>query len=144
MLFKGEKESYVIASTLKGTLLHEGVPQLNTTITRRLRWNGNEDGLEETFTTDENGVFFLPPHRETLQIGALNQFVAKMEIETIVNGKVYELWYSSKFEADEYAETGGEIGNVICDINEEETTVRAGLSKISTVCRWENMPESIY
>jgi len=144
VLLKGEKESYVIASELNGTLKNKGEVLANTTITRRLRWNGNENGLVESFSTDADGVFSLPTHREVLSIGALNQFVAKMELEVEINGVVHELWYSSKFEPEEHSETGGVIGNIICDISEDEKTIRAGLSKVSTVCRWNDMPEAIY
>jgi len=142
MFSKAEKESYVIFSPLEGVLLKNGAPLPNTKIIRKLRWNGNEDGLVEEFFTDEKGYFSLPIHEEELSLNMLSQFVAKAELEVATDSVHYELWYNTKFNSELHSETDGPIHNLLCDLASEEVTVRAGVSKISTLCRWENMPES--
>lgn len=141
MFLKPASKNYVIFSPMEGVLMQNGKPLANTSITRRLRWNGNDEGLVEEFVTDEQGQFSLPIHEETLALGMLNQFVGKadLEIET-ENGKDY-LWTSSKFFPEIYSETGGQISELICDIESEEIAVPMGPSSILTKCRWTNMPE---
>ncbi|ACR10962.1 hypothetical protein TERTU_4714 [Teredinibacter turnerae T7901] len=67
-------------------------------ILRRLRWNSNEDGVEQAFYSDENGYFDLPAHEETLEIPALVQFVAKTDLYAIVDGERDQFWFSSKMD----------------------------------------------
>lgn len=43
MLTKREKQTYVISSPMEGILMQDGQPLANTTITRLLRWNDNND-----------------------------------------------------------------------------------------------------
>lgn len=141
MFSKKKSENYVIFSPLEGVLMQEGNPLANTKIIRRLKWNGNEDGLVETFTSDELGRFSLPIHEEELSLGMLNQFVASadLEIET-ENGSDY-LWTSSKFFPEIYTETDGKVAELVCDIASEEIAVPMGATSILTKCRWKDMPE---
>jgi len=127
---------------MEGVLLKNGEPLPKTKIIRKLRWNGNEEGLIEEFLTDEKGYFSLPIHEEELSLNMLSQFVAKAELEVTTDSVNYELWYNTKFDPELHSETDGPIHNLRCDLASEEVTVRAGVSKISTLCRWENMPES--
>lgn len=140
MFTKKNAESYVISSPMKGILIHNRVPLINTKIIRKLKWNGNEAGLVETFTTDENGRFFLPVHEEELSLGMLNQFVSSTEVEVDLDGKIFEVWYNNKFENGLFVETDGEIKELVCDLMAEELILKAGLSKILTICRWKDMP----
>lgn len=142
MFFKAKKENYVIFSPLAGVLLKNGEPLSNTKIIRKLRWNDNEEGLVEEFLTDDKGYFSLPIHEEELSLNTLSQFVAKTELEVEIDSVNYELWYNTKFEPELHSETDGPVDNLLCDLALEEITVRAGVSKISTKCRWKNMPES--
>lgn len=139
MFTQTEKKKYVIASPLDGVLMNGDQPLSNTTITRRLRWNGNEEGLVQNFTTDEQGRFSLPVHEEELALGIFNQFVAKIEL--IVNGDDV-IWYGNKMFPEIYTETNGPVQGLVCDLSSEETTVFRGGSvvpNILTRCRWKNM-----
>lgn len=141
MFEKSKTENYVIFSPMEGVLLKNGKPLPNTKIIRRLKWNGNEDGLVEEFSTDELGRFSLPVHEEELALGMLSQFVGRADIEFETdNGKDY-LWSSSKFFPEIYTETNGKIVNLVCDIMAEEFAVPMGPTSILTKCRWQNMPE---
>jgi hypothetical protein len=126
---------------MEGVLMQDGRPLSNTKITRQLWWNGNKDGLVEEFLTDENGYFSLPLHEEALSLGMLSQFVASASIEAEVDGEMFDVWYNNKFENGLHVETDGEISNLVCDLQEEEIVLQAGLSKILTTCRWKNMPK---
>jgi hypothetical protein len=140
MFGKNSTQTYVIFSPMQGVLMQDGKPLSHTKIIRRLRWNGNDDeGLVEEFMTDEQGKFSLPAHDEQLSIGMLGQFVAKAYIEVELGNEINEIWYSTKFEPEIYAETGGPLEGLVCDIATERSTFRIGLSKISTNCRWDNM-----
>lgn len=134
-------KKFVIASPVEGVLLQGGKPLTDTRITRRLRWNGNDDGILQEFFTDARGKFSLPVHEEELELG-MTQFVSSSKLESEINGKVYDLWYSNKFDEDLHAETDGEIlEDLICDIEEEEVSVEYDLSGVTTLCRWKNMPD---
>lgn len=142
MFTQAEKKKYVISSPLEGVLMNGDQPLRNTTITRRLRWNGNEEGLVQHFTSDEQGRFSLPVHEEELVLGMFNQFVAKIELT--VNGDDV-IWYGNKMFPEIYAETNGPVQSLVCDISLEETAVFLGDSvvpNILTRCRWENMSKS--
>jgi len=141
MFTKKKSENYVIFSPMEGILMQDGKPLPNTKIIRRLKWNGNEDGLVEEFTTDEQGQFSLPLHEEALSLGMLIQFVASADLEfKTENGNEY-LWTSSKFFPEIYTETNGKVDELICDINFEEIAVPMGATSILTKCRWKDMPE---
>lgn len=121
--------------------MQDGKPLPNTTLIRRLKWNGNDDGLVEEFITDDKGQFSLPIHEEQLSLG-LTQFVSSAKIEVNIAGQLYDVWYNNKFRPDIYAETDGKVQDLFCDLGSEEIVVSADLSRIMTVCRWKNMPES--
>lgn len=135
-------QKYVVSSPLSGVLIENGKPLTNTKIFRILRWNGNDSGLVETFVTDNEGRFFLPVHEEELSLGVLAQFVASSKLEVELNGTHIDVWYNNKFEKDMYAETDGPISGLICEVTESEIVVETGLSKVMTICRWDNMPAS--
>jgi len=141
MFGKGTKEKYVIFSPMQGLLVQNDKPLPNTTIVRRLSWNGNGEGLVEEFTTDDKGYFSLPIHEEELELGMLTQFVGKTDIEfKSEHGQDY-LWTSSKFHPEIYTETDGQVQGLICDIESEEIAVPMGPTSILTRCRWKNMPK---
>jgi len=142
MFSKSSKQNYVIFSPMQGVLMEGGKPLPKTKITRKLRWNGNDDeGLVEEFITDDQGHFSLPIHEEELSLGMLSQFVAKADLELETKtGKEY-LWTSSKFYPEIFTETLGEVRELICDLKYEEVAVPMGPTSILTKCRWKNMPE---
>jgi hypothetical protein len=142
MFGKNSTQTYVISSPLQGVLKRNGEPLANTKIIRRLRWNGNEEGLVEEFTTNDQGVFSLPLHEEQISISMLTQFVSSSKLEVEHEGQMFDIWYNNKFEAPIFSETGAELSNLVCDLAQEEVVVKSGLSKIMTVCRWADMPES--
>ncbi len=142
VFIKPTTETYVISSPMEGVLMKDGQPLANTKIIRTLRWNDNEDGLTETFTTDEQGRFSLPIHEVDLTLGMLAQFVASVKLEAKIDGKIIDIWYNNKFEKGLNAETDGAISGLACELTAEEIVVETGLSKVMTICRWDNMPES--
>lgn len=142
MFGKQPEQTYVISSPLHGVLIQDGKPLANTKIIRQLWWNGNEEGLLQEFHTDEQGRFYLPLHEEQLSLGKLTQFACSAYIAAEVNGQRIDLWYNDKYEKQLYAETDGhQIDDLKCDLSYEEIAVKAGISRISTKCRWTNMPE---
>ena len=141
MFVKPTTENYVIFSPMEGVLMRNDQPLANTKIIRRLRWNGNDEGLVEEFATDDQGRFSLPVHEEALSLGMLSQFVGKADLEVKTeSGKDY-IWTSSKFFPEIFTETGGKISDLVCDIESEEVAVPMGPTSILTRCRWKNMPE---
>jgi hypothetical protein len=143
LMGKKPKQTYVIASPMTGTLKQNGKPLAHVKIIRRLRWNGNENGIEQEFATDEKGGFLLPVHEEQLVLGKLTQFVCSTQLDVEVDGERFDLWYGNKFEAQLYAETGGrKLEGMVCDLNNEEVVAEYGVSRIMTVCRWIDMPGS--
>ena len=141
MFAKQKTENYVIFSPLQGVLMEGGEPLPNVKIIRRLKWNGNEEGLVEEFTTDDRGRFSLPLHEEPLALGVLSQFVASVDLELKTERGCDYLWTSSKFFPEIYTETDGKVEGLICDVNSEEIAVPMGATSILTKCRWKNMPE---
>ena len=145
MFTKSATENYVIFSPMEGVLMKNGVPLAKTKIIRRLKWNGNDDGLVDEFTTDDQGRFILPIHSETLTLGKLEQFVASTEISVEMAGEIFDVWYNSKLLPEEYAETGAPVEELICDLGIEEIPVFVNESivpNIMTRCRWKSMPTS--
>jgi hypothetical protein len=141
MFKKRTATKYVIFSPMEGVLMQNGQPLSKAKIIRRLKWNGNDEGLVEEFYTDDQGRFSLPVHEEELSLGMLDQFVGKADIEfEIDTGKDY-LWSSSKFFPEIYTESGGQMSNLVCDLDFEEIAVPMGATSILTKCRWHNMPK---
>jgi len=136
-----EATSYVIGSAFKGQLQKDGKPLVNTTVIRRLRWNGNEDGIEQEFTTDENGVFDLPVHEEMLNIPALTEYVGKTDLFAVVDGERDQFWFLAKMDNAEHSEFDETPKGVVCELNSsiERIEVNHGLG--GGKCTWENMPK---
>jgi hypothetical protein len=141
MLKKQKPENHVIFSPMEGVLIKNGKPLANAIIIRRLKWNGNDDGLVEEFTTDEQGLFSLSIHEEELSLSMLNQFVASTDLEVVTEKGSEYLWTSSKFFPEIYSETNGKVVELVCDITSQEIAVPMGATSILTKCRWKDMPE---
>ncbi|MFA7619417.1 MAG: DUF6795 domain-containing protein, partial [Thiohalomonadaceae bacterium] len=142
MFSKRQKQTYVISSPMEGALMKDGKPLTNTKIVRSIRWTGRDDRLEQEFMTDEKGRFSLPVHEEKLSIGRFTEFACTTFLEVVVEGRQFDIWFNSKFHPDIYAETEGRpLADLVCDLGNEEVTVRPGASMITTVCRWKDMPE---
>jgi len=140
---KKEEKSYVISSPLEGILVKDGKPLVNTKIIRRLRWNGNEEGVVDEHITDETGYFSLPVYEEVLSLSAMTEFVGSVELFAIEESDNNFFWYSPKRTKDLYSETNGPLTGVICDINNEEERVDVTHLGVLTKCRWDNMPSTI-
>lgn len=132
---------HVISSPLKGTLLKNGQPLAHTKIIRRLRWNSNEDGIEQEFTTDENGVFDLPAHEEMLELPALIEFVAKTDLYAMVDGERDQFWFSSKMTKEINSEWDEPPVGVQCDLINDLQRVEINDGLCGTKCIWTNMPK---
>jgi hypothetical protein len=141
MFGKNSTQTYVIFSPMKGVLLQDGKPLANAKIIRTLSWNDNDKKLVEEFVTDEQGRFNLTIHEEQLSLSMLSQFVGKADLEFETDAQRDYLWTSSKFYPEIYAETDGEVEDLVCDIAAEEIAVPMGPTSILTKCRWKNMPD---
>ena len=145
MFSKPKTENYVIFSPMEGVLMQNDKPLANTRITRRLRWNGNDEGLVEEFVTGEQGRFSLPIHEEALALGMLNQFVGKAEMSINMDGNSILFWYNNKLLPGVFTETEGHLNELICDLDFEEIPVYIAGSTVPNIltrCRWKNMPNS--
>lgn len=141
-LKKPPAASYFISSPLEGIVLNNGKPVSNVRIVRRLRWNGNDDGLTQEFITDETGFFSMPAHEEILSIGALEQFVGKTNID-VENGAAMEnIWFSAKTHPDLNSEYDTPPRDLICDLSNADLGVSINSGTCLTKCRWVNMPEA--
>jgi hypothetical protein len=141
LMGKKPKQTYVIASPMAGTLMQNGKPLAQIKIIRSLSWTGKEGRFEQEFTTDEQGRFSMPAYEEQLVLGKLTQFACTTYLAANVDGERFDIWFNDKYEEGAYVETGGrQLGDLICDLNSEEVTVKSGFSRISTVCRWADMP----
>lgn len=137
-----KKETYVIASPLAGVLLRDGKPMANARLLRRLTWNGNEEGILQEFFTDDQGRFELPVHEEKLRLNFLIQFVSKSTVYSENESDENLIWYSSKLTSGLYSELNDKLGEVICDLSDENIVVHGTDSivpNIMTRCRWEGM-----
>ena len=134
-------DNYVISSPLKGFLLKGGKPFSHAKIIRKLRWNGNEDGVFQEFVTDESGAFALPVHEETLSFAALAQFVGKTNIYVVHDGVQELFWFSTKKHKDLNSEFDMPPEELICDISTPDMRVNIKSGMCMTRCRWSNMPK---
>lgn len=141
LLGKSTPKTYVISSPLSGVLMADGKPLANTPFTRKLRWNGNEDGVMQQFTTDAQGHFSLPAHEEELALGALEEFVGKTDLIVEHNGEADYFWFASKRSAEINSEFDAVPEAMVCDLNEADLSVNLAGGLCLTKCRWTNMPE---
>ena len=121
--------------------MKNGKPVVNARIIRKLRWNGNEDGITQEFNTDETGFFSLPAHEETLSLGALEQFVGKTNIDVDNDGTMENIWFSAKTSPDLNSEYETPPRELVCDLNNADIGVSINFGTCLTKCRWANMPE---
>ncbi len=134
---------YSITPSFKGVLTKEGKPLGNQKLIRKLKWNDNEEGIEQVFYTKENGEFELPPHEEELALGVLVEFVAKTDIYLEYPDSSSELyiWFSSKMDETLNSEFKELPQNVVCDIERAEQRISLRHGLCFTRCVWDNMPQ---
>jgi len=142
VLTPAKPTSYVISSPLSGKLVRAGDPILNTRIVRTLYWNGNQEGIKQIFSSDDNGYFSLPAHEEMLELGPLQEFIAKTDIKALIDGVEEDIWYSTKMAKELNSEFDTPPRALVCDLNEPEIGVNIKYGLCLTKCRWENMPEA--
>lgn len=130
-------ESYVIASPLAGVLVRDGVPVKNAVLLRRLTWSGNEDGILQEFTTDDQGNFSLPAFEQELKLSFLVQFVGKSKIYFEREDPDHLIWYAPKFSGEMYSEMGGPLKDVVCDLASPKGAVDIGTWRVLTRCSWQ-------
>ncbi len=139
---KKNAEKYVISSPIEGRLVKDGKPMENTKIIRRLRWNGNEEGVVDEFITDDTGYFSIPAHEEFLSIGTLAQFVSNIELFSESETDDNFFWYNNKFNGEVFSDFGGPIVDLICDTNKKEEHIELKHGAVYSKCLWDNMPEA--
>lgn len=137
---KKEENIYVISSPLEGVLVKGGKPLANTKIIRRLSWNGNDEGIVDEFTTDDEGHFDIPTHEQSLSIGKLTEFVGTVTlyIESIDDDNFF--YHSSKRSAEIYSDTKEPLEELVCDMAQEEALVDISRVGIFSRCKWKGMP----
>jgi hypothetical protein len=140
MFFKNTPpEKHLICRELGGVIQRRGVPLANATIIRTLQWNGNEEGVVDTFTTDNEGRFAIPAHYEDLSISPLSQFVGKTLLEVDYQGEKWDLWYESQTRRAPAELVGTQ--NMICEFGVKRERVNVDSGLLSTTCKWPNMPK---
>jgi len=137
---KPSPTSFVISSPLEGILLKDGKPLSQARVIRKLRWNGNEEGITQEFHTDETGFFSLPAHEETLSPGLLEQFVGKTNIDVEQHGELKNFWFSAKTREGLNSEYDTPPEELTCDISNDDLGVSINFGICLTKCRWRNMP----
>ena len=135
-----EEKNYVIASPLEGVLVRDGKPLANTRIIRRLRWNGNEEGVVDEFFTDDKGYFDIPIHEEFLALGKLTEFVGTITlyVDSINDDNFF--YHSSKRSAEIYSDIKEPLLELVCDMAQEEALVDISRVGIFSRCKWKGMP----
>jgi len=136
---KDEKEKYVISSPLDGILVRDGKPLANTKIIRRLRWNGNDEGVVDEFITDDKGYFSIPAHEEQLSIGKLAQFVSNIELFSESETDDNFFWYSNKFSGELFSDFESPIEGLTCQLDEKETRFELKHCAIYSKCKWKQI-----
>lgn len=133
---KDKGEAFTVSSPLEGRLVRNGKPLTNTKIIRRLRWNGNDDGVIDEFMTDERGYFSIPAREELLTLGKLTQFVSNIELFAESETDDNFFWYSNKFSGEVYSDFEAPIQELVCDINEKENRVELSHGAVFSKCQW--------
>ena len=141
-LNKPTAKMYSITPAFKGVLTKGGEPLRNQKLIRKLRWNGNEEGIEQVLYTNDEGEFELMPHEEELTLGTLEEFVAKTDIYIDASDDSY-IWYSAKMDNSLNSEFLELPINVKCDLNNAEQSVRMQHGLCLTRCIWDNMPKEL-
>lgn len=141
ILQKPDSNTFVIGSALQGVILSSGAPIANAKIKRTLRWNGNDEGVDEEFTTDEKGAFTLPAYTLPLKLGALEQFVAKTDVYVFHNGEYKAIWVESKLANELKESIDSQRTNMTCELANGVSRVPVEHGLLGTICTWENMPE---
>ena len=139
---KKETEKYVVSSPLEGMLVKDGLPLINSKIIRRLRWNGNDEGVVDEFKTDAKGYFSIPAREEFLSIGKLAQFVSNIELFSESETDNNFFWYSNKFSGELLSDFESPIKTLVCDINSSESRVELKHGAVYSKCRWNNLSGS--
>lgn len=137
-----EEKTYVIASPLEGRLIKNGDPLVNVKIIRKVYWNGNEEGVVDEFTADENGFFKIPVLEKILTLNSMVEFVAKVELFVEKESDDNFFWYSVKRSEEIYSDYDGPLVNLVCDLDEPELTVEMKEFPAMTRCRWDGMSAS--
>ncbi len=134
---KTEHENYTVSSPLEGRLIKGGKPMANTKIIRRLRWNGNDEGVVDEFLTDDKGYFSIPAREELLSLGKLTQFVSNVELFSESESDENFFWYSNKFSGEVYSDFETPIKELVCDISDKESRVELKHGAIFSKCKWQ-------
>ncbi len=136
---KKEEKNYVISSPLEGVLVSDGKPLANTKIIRRLRWNGNEEGIFDEFVTDDNGYFDIPIHEEFLALGKLTEFVGTITlyVDSINDDNFF--YHTSKRSAEIYSDIKEPLLELVCDMAQEEALVDISRVGIYSRCKWKGL-----
>lgn len=144
VLKKPDPKEYLIGSKIEGVLVANNKALANTKIIRKLSWNGNEAGLEETFETNEHGVFVIPAFTKIIQLGALSQFVAHSDLSAIHLGEQKEFWREAKLinKLHDHIDDNNR-DNLVCDIENSIDRVETEFGLLGTSCTWDNMPKEI-
>ena len=123
-------------------MVSDGKPLANTKVIRRLRWNGNEDGVVDEFTTDDKGYFLLPVYEKKLSLSSMTEFVGKVELFAISESDDNFFWYSVKRSEELYSDFDGPLVDLVCDLEKPDITVEMKEFPGITRCRWAGMKDN--
>ena len=139
-LNKPTAKMYSITPAFKGVLTKGGEPLRNQKLIRKLRWNGNEEGIEQVLYTNDEGEFELMPHEEELTLGVLTEFVGKTNLY-IESSEGVLIWFSSKMTPSLNSEFKDTPVNIVCDAENPKQSVPLEHGLCLTRCTWDNMPQ---
>ncbi len=137
-LFTHPEEEIVLFSEMKGHITFNGKPVAGATIERWIKWK-DEKGEKDTFTTGDDGSFYLPTIKVKAKLPKLAQFVVTQEIHVFYQNKKYPVWAKSKREKHEYSELDGIPVNFHCDLSDDLVPVKTKHGLLVTNCKWEKI-----
>lgn len=136
--FKSKTIEVVLFSPLEGKMTYHGKPAVGAKIKRTVAWK-DQQGETDEFTVASDGSFSLPLKTTTYKDNPLAQLVITQTLSVLFEGKEYSIWTISKMESDLFTELGGKPINFICELTNEERTIRGNRSLGGTICNWDSL-----
>ncbi|MFD1215806.1 DUF6795 domain-containing protein [Microbulbifer celer] len=135
-LLKTSESNAVLFSEMSGKITYDGKPAEDVRLDLSVTWNEDEN-IRETFTTDENGFFFIPKIERKITTHPLVQLSISQKITAHFNGESYNLWVRGKLDSEEYSETDGKPVNFRCELTDPLIRVEVKKGLLGTPCKWE-------
>jgi len=139
---KGKEVEAVLFSPLEGKITYQGKPVTGAKIKLKVAWK-DQDGETEFYQTDNQGNFNIPKKTMTYTENPLVQLVIKQRLTVFFENQEFYIWRLSKMEEAIFTELGGRPINLICELTNDERTVRGNGSLGGTRCTWDALDEAV-